>query len=153
MNSLVIGGILKRVYPNFNIDSFSNRLKLQKIIYLLQIYGINLGYSFSWYLHGPYSQDLTKDAYQIEDFSKIKEVGFEDQFIENKFKQFTDKLGDNKEDGFWLEIAASIHLLKKLYPNKSKELIIEDIKNKGVLFKDREKEIKKIWEEIEGWLI
>ncbi len=46
-----------------SMSSFDERLALQKAIYLAQQMGVNLGYQFSWYLRGPYSKDLTSDAY------------------------------------------------------------------------------------------
>jgi hypothetical protein len=45
------------------MSSFDERLALQKSIYLAQQMGVPLGYQFSWYLRGPYSKDLTSDAY------------------------------------------------------------------------------------------
>src|SRR3989344_8338223 len=133
------------------METFENRLKLQKVIYLLQCSGVNLGYPFSWYLHGPYSPELTKDAYLIEDFSKVKKLEFEDSEIESKFKGFIERLSNHKDDVFWLEVSASIHLLKKLYPQKSEEQVVDEIKNKGVDFRNRGVEIRKIWNEFEGW--
>lgn len=153
MNSLITGGILKRFYTSFDIGTFSNRIKLQKIVYLIQANGINLGYSFSWYLHGPYSPDLTKDAYQIGDFSKVKEVRFENPEIEAKFNDIKSKIGSHKNDDFWLEASASIHLLKKLYPMKTKEQIINDIQNKCLEFNNKKADIETVWAEVEGWLV
>lgn len=58
---------LKLVLDELGMDqsmvSFDDRLMLQKTIYLLQQMGIHLGYPFSWYLRGPYSRDLTADAF------------------------------------------------------------------------------------------
>ena len=45
------------------MQSFEERLVLQKAVYLAQQLGVHLGYHFSWYLRGPYSKDLTADAY------------------------------------------------------------------------------------------
>jgi hypothetical protein len=47
------------------LDSFAARLMLQKAIYLVQEAGVQLGYGFRWYLRGPYSPDLTRDAFAI----------------------------------------------------------------------------------------
>ena len=151
MNSLVVAGILKRFYNHFDMGTFSSRFRLQKIIYLIQSKGICLGYDFSWYLHGPYSVALTRDAYQIEDFSKVKPVGFEDMNIEKKFKEIKEKI--DKKDDFWLETASSIHFLKQIYPNKTKEQIIKEVKDKSPVFQEKEGEIEIIWNQIGGWLI
>jgi uncharacterized protein YwgA len=38
---------------------------MQKAIYLAQAKGVNLGYYYHWYLHGPYSPSLTRDEFAI----------------------------------------------------------------------------------------
>ena len=50
---------------SFNIDSFRDRLIMQKAVYLAQTAGVNLGYYYQWYLYGPYSPSLTRDEYAI----------------------------------------------------------------------------------------
>ncbi len=47
----------------FNISRFDDRLIAQKVVCLLELRGIDLGYSCSLYVRGPYSPDLTKDLY------------------------------------------------------------------------------------------
>ena len=49
----------------FKTDFFTDRLIMQKAVYLAQAAGINLGYFYQWYLHGPYSPSLTRDEYAI----------------------------------------------------------------------------------------
>ena len=46
---------------------FDDRLKLQKAIYLLQEAGFAFNYKFSWYIRGPYSPELTEDAFSTKD--------------------------------------------------------------------------------------
>ncbi len=48
-----------------DIKTFDNRLILQKAVFLLQSAGIKFGYRFRWYLRGPYSPDMTSDAFGI----------------------------------------------------------------------------------------
>lgn len=43
-----------------DFKSYVVRKKVQKIVYLLQQFGMNLGYNYSWIINGPYSSDLTK---------------------------------------------------------------------------------------------
>jgi len=45
---------------------FNDRLILQKAIYLAQAAGVNLGYYFGWYLHGPYCSSLAEDGFSID---------------------------------------------------------------------------------------
>lgn len=47
------------------VDSFNQRLILQKTVYLLQSAGVRNGYRFRWYLKGPYCTELTSDAFGI----------------------------------------------------------------------------------------
>jgi uncharacterized protein YwgA len=49
----------------FKIDGFMDRLIMQKAVYLAQAAGVNLGYFYQWYLHGPYSPSLTRDEFAI----------------------------------------------------------------------------------------
>ncbi len=47
------------------LDSFQDRLVLQKAIYLAQAAGVQLGYHYNWYLRSPYSPALTRDAFAV----------------------------------------------------------------------------------------
>jgi hypothetical protein len=47
----------------FDIAEFDDRLIAQKLVCLLELKGIDLGYSCSLYVRGPYSPDLTQDLY------------------------------------------------------------------------------------------
>lgn len=57
----------------FRINSFEDRLILQKAIYLAQAAGIHLGYYYHWYLYGPYCPALTRDAYAV-DYERRQDV-------------------------------------------------------------------------------
>jgi hypothetical protein len=48
---------------DFDITRFDDRLIAQKLVCLLELKGIDLGYSCSLYVRGPYSPDLTQDLY------------------------------------------------------------------------------------------
>lgn len=52
------------------LNYFDDRLILQKAVYLAQAAGVELGYFFHWYLRGPYSPALTRDAFAMA--SEIK---------------------------------------------------------------------------------
>ena len=49
----------------FKTEFFIDRLIMQKTVYLAQAKGVNLGYFYQWYLHGPYSPSLTLDEFAI----------------------------------------------------------------------------------------
>ena len=51
-----------------NMQDFSERKKVQKLIYLIQeVAGISMGFDFNWYHHGPYSPGLTKVLFELEE--------------------------------------------------------------------------------------
>lgn len=64
-NSHIATAIAIRDLHCFTLESINDRILLQKKVYLAQDIGLPLGYGYSWYIHGPYSTDLTAVAYQI----------------------------------------------------------------------------------------
>jgi hypothetical protein len=59
--------ILDELGFGLKVESFEQRLILQKACYLVQASDVNLGYHFSWYLHGPYCSPLAKEAFAARD--------------------------------------------------------------------------------------
>lgn len=57
--------LLDGVGTGTDISSKEKRLKVQKSVYIVQAAGIKLGYSFDWYINGPYSTELTRDYYEL----------------------------------------------------------------------------------------
>jgi uncharacterized protein YwgA len=135
---LGLGGIFRRVgnfQPNVFMSSFDARLIFQKTVYLLQAFGLYLGFDFSWYLRGPYSPMLAHYGYEIAKTNKpIPLVKFADPQSERKFEEFLDFLGPEKENAEWLEILASIHMQWKLYPWKSRDDILKIVVRKQSYF-------------------
>ena len=150
MDADTLAGILKNFYSTFDMSSFQNRLKLQKIVYLIQTNGINLGFGYNFYLYGPYSTDLARAGFQITDYSKVKTMAPEDKEINRQFMAIKDKLGPRKDDIKWLECATSIIYLKRLGFAKNK--IIDTVAHKLTKFpKDY---INSVWSDLEevGWI-
>jgi uncharacterized protein YwgA len=57
----------------FNISRFDDRLIAQKLVCLLDLRGINLGYPRSIYVRGPYSPELTDDLFGFtSDFENLE---------------------------------------------------------------------------------
>lgn len=56
---------------HFSLDSLEERIKLQKTVYLLSNLGFNAleGYekTYNWYVYGPYSPNVAKDAYDVSE--------------------------------------------------------------------------------------
>ena len=111
-----LGYVLKQ-FPeyDFKMDTFEDRLRLQKLIYLLQAHGIYLGYDFSWYLHGPYCTTLSRRGFALERVYKEMpddNVRFENKRNRMQFEKFMNFVRDKVEDTDFLEAVASLHILK-----------------------------------------
>lgn len=114
-----LGYILKLV-PNadFKMDGFDDRLRLQKVVYMLQAFGVNLGYGFSWYFRGPYCTSLARAGFELEQIYGMIPDGVEvkpvDPGARDGLKRCIRFLGDVMDGPYDLdrvEIAASLHLL------------------------------------------
>jgi len=102
----------------FQIDDFRDRLILQKAVYLVQAAGVHLGYYYQWYLHGPYSPSLTRDAYPMSaelasgmDESQGWKLG---EHSRKRLKQIQNLVvgeGPQEDRARWLELLASVHFL------------------------------------------
>ena len=108
-----LGFVLKQVEDyEFSMEKFDDRLRFQKTVYLLQAFGVYLGYNFSWYLRGPYCTVLTSNGFLLQDvYSSIPEqkVGFDDKKSQKSFERFLKFVKGKSTDD--LEIAASLHYL------------------------------------------
>ena len=107
--------VLDGLGVDFNLSYFNDRLIYQKTVYLAQAAGINLGYYYHWYLHGPYCSPLTRDGYdikteiaskewdewQLSKASRIKLAKIKSVFRETDRQKVADKL----------ELLASVHFL------------------------------------------
>lgn len=130
--------ILKRI-GEYDIDFFKDRLLLQKHVYFLQSFGVYLGYRFSWYLHGPYSPQLTRDCFDGATSGTVPhDVAFTASGEEN-FSCFLRFLGDKKKDAVWMEILASLHFLTKAYPRRNKTEIFGIVMRKQPYLNDKNK--------------
>jgi uncharacterized protein YwgA len=148
MNPINLAGLTKRVYPNFDMSNFSDRLKLQKLVYLMKASGINLGYSFRLYLHGPYCSLLARDGFDMPEIQECNEVIFEDKEKEEKFKKLISFLKEFKDDKDKMEILASLQFFRRLYPEKNEAEIISLVENKNPKFDGQKVKIKELFDEL-----
>lgn len=146
--SVELGFILKQIKDfEFSMSKFDDRLKLQKLIYLLQACGVYLGYDFSWYLRGPYCSLLAHNGFSLQDVydtmpDNIELKNKKDRNSFAKFQKFIDGMGI--ED---LEIAASLHYLKKVRGKWTlNEEILEEIVKKRDNF--TKQQVTKIWQKM-----
>ena len=94
-----------------SLETFDNRLQLQKLTYLLEVFGMDLGFRFNWYLHGPYNRFVTKVLFDSDKAESEREV--EDVFTNEKKKLSILKefLGSDINSSRTLELIVSLHYL------------------------------------------
>ena len=111
--------VLDQLGVGTDIDSLDRRVTLQKAVYLAQEVGIPLLYRYSWYVMGPYSPNLTRDYYALQEQpgeakEAIKNLTLKEPFASNVARLKAamnppDEVKLEKRD--WLELLASVHYL------------------------------------------
>lgn len=99
----------------FKIDTFEDRLILQKAIYLAQAGGVHLGYYYHWYLYGPYSPSLTRDEYDIaeelaRDMDDFKSWKLDADSL-SRLRRLQGLIPERQKRRQKLELLASVHFL------------------------------------------
>ena len=97
-------------------QNFKNRFMIQKYVYLAKYFGLDMGYGFSMYLHGPYSKTLLDDYYELAESEAMDEaVGFPitrtsdlNGLDQASFSNFVDRRDLRK----WLEAAYNFAFTK-----------------------------------------
>lgn len=127
---ILLGGLLRRI-GNFDNRSLETRIIFQKTVYFMQVFGITLSYNFSHYIYGPYSTDLAKDGYAIQNqLDSIKPVQFENQTDEDKFMKFQKFILPHASSSKWLEVAASLHILSKLENINNRQELMDEVRRR-----------------------
>lgn len=135
-------GLLKLVcdqFSNLNVQSFQTRILLQKTIFILQEIGLNLGYDYNWYLRGPYSPQLTADAFEIQnDVALFQEEAGKYKLTDTATSVIARVhaiIGEKINDDTFMELVASLVFLSKYYRRNDEDLIVL-LKNKKPKFND-----------------
>lgn len=112
-----------------DISNVKERKKRQKAIYLAQLFGVDLGYRYGWYLMGPYSPPLARDYYRLQERldlgetvegptlkeSVVEKLNKAVQLIRSREKpQALDEAG-------WIELLASWHYLLRVSKETSEK--------------------------------
>jgi len=128
------------------IDTIDDRKRVQKAVYLGQLAGVQLGYRFGWYKKGPYSPDLTKDYYALEEAIGIGESDYKHVKLQNAVKSQLERVkpllivpsGVALEQEDWLELVASVHYLAKISKRDEQrtKAVLEDEKPQLVPYLD-----------------
>lgn len=131
MANVLLAPIYKDVYgEQFSSGNFSDRMKMQKLIYLLQEAGISIGdYNFHWYKHGPYSQQLQNDILVTNgNFDRDIRYSETAKIIVNKLTNILNKQTSYSKDT-WAECLASLQYLRSnvFSFNSSDDSIIDEL--------------------------
>ena len=104
--------LFESLEQNLSVDTFSARKQLQKLVYLAEVFRIDMGFKFNWYIHGPYSPDLTRVMFDKE---KGKSVKIKDMSnLESNVSKLKNFLGDDINSSDRLELIASVHYVSSI---------------------------------------
>ena len=134
-------GLILYNFPEFSfMDTVDARVRLQKFIYLLQVFGIHLGYDYSWYLRGPHCSSLATDGLLLSDIyddidndiyddidndiyddmveeSDADMMVFADNSMQERFERFVRFVSGRGTNTAFLEVAASLHYQLTVNPD------------------------------------
>jgi uncharacterized protein YwgA len=123
------------------MNTFAERKQIQKLVYLLdKVFGMDFHFSYSWYLHGPYSPEVTRIIFDVIEHRQNVDsnnliLPREDLRRIERLKSF---LGKDINSNDQLELLASVSFLLQ-YPNDPKitqEDIVTFLKAKKPYFDD-----------------
>jgi len=155
--------ILEHLTVPIDLQTFSNRLNVQKKVYLAQIAGTDLGYRFGWYIRGPYSTDLTQDAFTLKDEIASGEADHKAFQLAPKVtkaldtaKKIWDSPPKSTDNDDWLELLASLHYLKHIAyrPHGAKrdfDEVFELLIQSKPQFKKRKEEARAAWKRLDDF--
>jgi len=157
--------LFKEMDFHLDISKFDDRLIVQKIVCLLELKGLKLGYPYSIYVKGLYSPVLTKDLYEFTDeFQEFKT----ESHLNNPEKQSADNLNGifglkpvllevgatygyymKRENCDPLEALKRVKQLKPFYSQA--QIAVGVSKVKEFLFEPTVKDLEELRKEIEPW--
>jgi len=108
--------MLKELGIKYEMESFDERLSVQKSVYLAQAAGADLGHYFNWYLRGPYSPSLTQDVFDaIQNFDADASTQGWELDAATRARLVTLRTSFDPPGALpqpsWLELLASVHFL------------------------------------------
>lgn len=117
------------------IQRLNERKYIQKAIFLAQAAGVDLGYSYGWYLRGPYSPRLTRDYFALDEALTAGDgLGTEDVRLRKDVSErlhelrdlFQVPVGVDLLGADWLELLASLRYLettRRLHPDEADRIL------------------------------
>ena len=133
-----------------NVDTLSDRKRVQKAVYLGQLTGVDLSYRYGWYLKGPYSPSLARDYFSLAEAIGSGERGYGNKelhpLVMRKLRKVSKLMNPPQElkklpQEDWLELLSSVHYLR----------VISNADRKGALntFKRVKPKLARYYEEAE----
>ena len=117
----------------FDLTRFNDRLRLQKLLFLARKLGFDAGFSFDWYLRGPYSPSLTRMLFSAQDQDQLHPTEFTLTANERSIvDRLTTLLGEDIENHQVLELLASVwyHIRRRGYSEAESQALIDEIHRK-----------------------
>ena len=139
---------LKNLGIDASLGSFSERVRVQKVVYMLKQFGADLGFGFTWYLRGPYSPSLTKTLFNptTDDIQAQRGLNAKELKIANDMRNF---LGSDFYSAERMELVASLVYLIKHGPDNdlpSKARIVKFLMDEKPQYSTDE--IEQVWRRI-----
>lgn len=122
-----------------DLDSFEEKLRVQKSVFIAQKLGLDFGYEYGWYVLGVYSSDLTVDMYELRNSQPEYKPNQREVEILSKVKPVADLFkgtGSYEKPGDAYELTSTILWAKKDREMKTAEEITEYTKTMKPWFKD-----------------
>lgn len=126
------------------MNTFRDRKRMQKLVYLIQEFGLDNEFHYDWYLQGPYSPYLTRTIYDVlEEGYKAKIISL-DADEKSKLRKFQKFIGEDYNSVDALELLASLHYLRKKLQKSSKNIekhkyhVIDLLREKKPFFSRRQ---------------
>jgi uncharacterized protein YwgA len=136
------------------MEDFSERKRIQKVVCLLELFGLDMGFNFTWYHYGPYSPDLTRTLFELADKNTSRGGRLNAQ-EENQIEAFKKFVGDDLKSSDAMELLGSLFFLDKVGKNSNAtdEQILSVFKEKKPWFSQedianawsRRSDIEKLW--------
>lgn len=112
---------------NLDMGIYSDRLMLQKIVYILQEAGINFEYYFNWYVKGPYSTRLAAESFEFFEENKHYKTAKLNSHEEKIAMTIKKQLGEFMKTEKEIEILGSLVFIIRQLKIKEKDKIIEKL--------------------------
>jgi len=132
-----------------DLNSFTSRKRIQKLIYMLKQFRADLKFGYAWYVHGPYSPELTRTLFNPSnvDLASKRDLTKTELQIVNRMRNF---LAESLYSVDSLELIVSLIYVIKHGPEEgynTKQKIIEYLQSQKPQFSAEEIEVA--WHKIE----